>query len=381
MEKKIGILTFHASHNNGSMLQAFALQNVLTEKFYLNAEIINFSNLAQQEMYSVLPKIKSLKSFVKFLLLLPMYSSMKKHYLQYESFMNELLKLSGPKFDEHNISKELLNHYSSIVVGSDQIWNVKAKDADDLYYLNLELSVPKSGYAISFGANNPFVLSKGAGYVNFVNSFVELTVRENNAKKWIEQNTMQKVDICLDPTLLLDEAEWEKKFDIQKPLIAGDYIFFYCFSIDSKVKQFLKKMSKLYRMPVYFMDPKEWCLKVCWSSGIKMVKEFGPVSYLNYVKYAKIFVTTSFHGTAFSVIFKKNFWYIDTGDNDPEKDDRALSLLGSLGLMSRYRTVEKLLETDLYVKPDYSDTVVRLCEMKEISMKHLSRIVEISNNG
>ena len=40
----IGIITFHASHNCGSMLQAFALCNILRNDFHQNAEILDFAN-------------------------------------------------------------------------------------------------------------------------------------------------------------------------------------------------------------------------------------------------------------------------------------------------------------------------------------------------
>lgn len=50
---KIGMMTFHASHNCGSMLQAFALQHTLIEKFGYDAEIIDFSNNAQRNMYGL----------------------------------------------------------------------------------------------------------------------------------------------------------------------------------------------------------------------------------------------------------------------------------------------------------------------------------------
>ena len=49
--KKVGIITFHASHNCGSMLQAFAIQTVIEEIGY-QSEIINFSNYGQQQLYS-----------------------------------------------------------------------------------------------------------------------------------------------------------------------------------------------------------------------------------------------------------------------------------------------------------------------------------------
>ncbi len=45
---KIGMMTFHASHNNGSMLQALALQHVLEDRFHQQTELIDFSNRGQR---------------------------------------------------------------------------------------------------------------------------------------------------------------------------------------------------------------------------------------------------------------------------------------------------------------------------------------------
>ena len=51
-KNNIGIITFHASLNCGSMLQAFALQNILEKKYNQNVEIINYSNFGQRNYYS-----------------------------------------------------------------------------------------------------------------------------------------------------------------------------------------------------------------------------------------------------------------------------------------------------------------------------------------
>jgi len=48
---KVGTLTFHAPNNNGSFLQAYALQRVLLELGMEN-EIINFYSEKQEEQYS-----------------------------------------------------------------------------------------------------------------------------------------------------------------------------------------------------------------------------------------------------------------------------------------------------------------------------------------
>ena len=52
MSTKIGTITFQASHNCGSLLQAYALQQTLKAMGYDN-EIINFSNEGSRDMYSI----------------------------------------------------------------------------------------------------------------------------------------------------------------------------------------------------------------------------------------------------------------------------------------------------------------------------------------
>jgi len=49
---KIGIITFHASLNCGSMLQAFALQEILEKKYHADVEVINYSNWGQRNYYA-----------------------------------------------------------------------------------------------------------------------------------------------------------------------------------------------------------------------------------------------------------------------------------------------------------------------------------------
>lgn len=48
---KIGILTYHSSHNYGAFLQAYALCNALSEKTGNEVEIINFSMEKAENMY------------------------------------------------------------------------------------------------------------------------------------------------------------------------------------------------------------------------------------------------------------------------------------------------------------------------------------------
>lgn len=375
--KKIGILTFHASHNNGSMLQALALQTILEEKYKCKVEIINFSNLNQQNMYAILPKADNFKRKIKNLIWLTNYKQLKKQYNSYCEFSDKYFHLSKEFCQNHEDLKKIANNYDAIIVGSDQVWNIACRDADDAYYLDFTEDIPKYTYAVSFGANNPFKLDNGSDiHKNYSEKFKKISVREKNAQKWIKEATDRDVPICLDPTMLFNENEWNNIVDIGDRIIKEKYIYYYCFSITPKVQKFLKWLSKEKNMPVYFMEAKEYTLKACWKNGIKLIGKYGPDVYMNVVKNSELFVTTSFHGTAFATIYNKNFWYIDSGHNDPSKDDRAISFLSQLGLMDRYKTIEELKKINLETTINYSEVEKKLDILRKESKNYIESVVE-----
>ena len=375
--KSNAILTFHNAHNNGSMLQACALQYILKTKFDDNFDIIDFSNAAQRNMYSPFPKMTNYKKVIKNCIWWFVRKQLRDQFNDFECFKNTYMHLSENKYFRDSELASIGKIYDKVIAGSDQVWNIKCLDADDAYYLDFSNNIRKFAYSVSFGANNPFTVSEDPDhYRKLLDNFEMISVREHNAQKWISSGTGKIVPVTLDPTVLLTSDEWESFVDIGDPIIKEDYIFYYCFSINSKVKKFLQWLSKEKNMPVYFMDVKEWQLKMCWLNGIKLVNKFGPISYLNLVKNASYFVTTSFHGTAFATIFRKRFWYIDSGNNDPSKDDRAISFLTQLGLMDRYQTIEQLKRINLDTFPNYDTVYSKLDVFKEQSFRYLSDIVK-----
>lgn len=375
--KKIGMITFHASHNNGSMLQTLALQSILQKRYMCETEIINFSNAGQRNMYAPLPKADNYKRVIKNIIWLTQYRQMVKQFDAYNAFAKKYFCLSDKEYTSSNEMSELDGVYSAVIAGSDQIWNVACRDADDAYYLNFLHKTPKYGYAISFGANNPFELDGDKDtHKELVSKFSKISVREKNAQKWIAEALNKEVPMCLDPTMLLSKEQWEELVDVgDEPIISREYIYYYCFSITEDVQKFLKWVSKKIGLPVYFMEAKEWTLKTCWRNKIRLIGSYGPDVYMNVVKNAKMFITTSFHGTAFATIYKKNFWYISDGKIN-KTDDRAQSFLTQLGLMGRYKTIEELMALDLSVAPDYTLPYQKLAELQQYSYKYLDEIIQ-----
>lgn len=376
---KIGILTFHASHNCGSMLQAFALQQKLLDMGYDN-EIIDFANIGSERLYGVMPHVhleKGLKGsgLLLWLRSLP-YISLIKGYRQ--SFLN---------FSDANLIKSLRSYHSAselkhlekydiYITGSDQVWNVACGDADDTYFLNFVKEEKKIAYAVSFGGTRLMEKVKESNkYQKYLSSFAAISVREKSAIKQVESLGRNDAILTLDPTMLLTEMEWLSKINIGDPIINGDYIFYYAFNYRHDINKVVCQIGKKYNMPVYIVDAKAWGPKRARNDGIHLSSEYGPIAFLNLVKNATLCLTTSFHGTVFSILFGKRFWFIESSMHC-SFDDRASSLTELVGLQSRHINMNNILNCDLLAPVDYHPVYDKLNKEREKSLSFLKSSLE-----
>lgn len=368
--KKIGIITFHASHNCGSFMQSYAIQKYITNHLKYDSEIIDFSSKGQQELYSYKTNIKSIKQLVKKILLLPINRQLKVIYNDYYTFINNNLNLSKNKYSEtvdlENIEKE----YDVFICGSDQIWNVKCPDFDDAYFLPSVNKKKKIAYAPSFGAMRlERYASDISKYKKYLCGFDALSCREINGKKWIEELTNRNVELVLDPTLLLDSNEYDDLIDDSEK-VEGDYIFYYSPKYDKAATKVVEKISKKYKLPVIMWNAKEWILRGMFFKGFKTPYHQNPGIYLNLIKNAKIVFTTSFHGAIFSTQYRKKFWVIKVGGMKGD-DDRVFTLLSQLDLIDRFLEPDNYNEEEIFKEVNYEDYENKLLELREKSVLFL----------
>ena len=69
-------------------------------------------------------------------------------------------------------------------------------------------------------------------------------------------------------------------------------------------------------------------------SNFRLPEIENPSVYLHLIKNATLVITTSFHGTIFSTIYKKRFWTIKNGGMFGD-DDRVITLMDNLDLKDR----------------------------------------------
>lgn len=374
---KIAIITFHASDNCGSQLQTYALSKVIKEHFGVTPDVIDFSNRHQQEVYATFRKIHRVKDLVRNLYRLLFLNLLKPYHKSFRDFISNYVHLTNVRYSLPDELKELDGKYDVYIAGSDQVWNTKAYDFDDSYFLDFVTKGRKIAYATSLGATNIIESSRDKiKYTKLVNDFSMLSVREKNAQLLLQTITDKPVELLLDPTLLLPKSDWEALAG-DEPLIKGKYIFYYAFTYADNPNRIVKKLSEKYNMPVYIVDANAWAMRRMFMDGFKLAPQFGPKAFLNLIKYSELVLTTSFHGTALSVAMEKRFWFIKTPMLNP-RDDRAITLLNQLGMLDRLQGADYLLSHDGFMP---LEKTVSINELKQKSINYLTHALEVSKQN
>ena len=122
---RIGIITFHASLNCGSMLQAFALQEILEKKYHVDVEVINYSNWGQRNYYAnwdLYPRPCVIKSNFK---ALAHHDVIEKVRNDYQDFEKKYLHLTPKLLKKRKELDGIDKNYDIVIAGGDQVWNVR----------------------------------------------------------------------------------------------------------------------------------------------------------------------------------------------------------------------------------------------------------------
>lgn len=329
---KIGIITFHASFNYGSMLQAWALQTFL-EKQGHEVKIINYRQKSQKTGYDkpiTFSSLPNVKRSVKRILLAPAtIGSLYRKWNLFDRFMQRWLNLT----EEYNTLDELKQAHFGLdvlITGSDQIWNTTVFDFSEAYFGTfVDGNTMKIAYAPSMG---PTPESQDVAYLKkLLNGYKAVSVREERTRNFLEDNSIcGNVCVVLDPTMLLDAADYNVLYD-KKPLIDGQYVFYYTPGFGPR-HEFLREaayIGKQLGLPVVCDN--------CYTPGalrgyynVHPHVATGPAEFLNLVKNATVVCGASFHLMVFSIIFHKDF-YCMNGD----VDSRMNNLMKTLCLEDR----------------------------------------------
>lgn len=384
----VGLMTYHASQNQGSFLQAYATQQAITRLGH-QCTVIDFSLPMQQYAYQVWKPLRSPKDVLKNMFALAHYRDYTGRYRNFVETQRTLLHMTAEHYSDPAQLQAFADTFDVVVAGSDQIWNTSAWDYDDAYLLNfVGKHTKKVSYASSMGGH---ILDKQSDmalarhYQALLSDFASIAVREQDAVRYLQPLVRQQVQQVVDPTLLLTSAEYD---DIAAPrMIDKPYIFYYAIdAIDRNaaaaraVQQFAARLG----LPVYVMwtGNRSYGLK---KYGFRLVDvTAGPREYISLIKYADHVLSASFHGTAFSVIYRKPFHVVRgvNPDGTLNMDNRLSSLLALAQLEARQLFADRISDNNWLDDVDMSvidyDTVyAHLMPEIQRSRAYLAKALEV----
>ena len=374
MKKTVGIITFHASHNYGSMLQAFALQKVVNDLGF-DSEIINLRTDIQKKLY--LPAHKKGNSFItkiaRFIFVVPFKNGLNKKYKLYEEFIKNSYKISPKEYSSLKELQENILTYDFYITGSDQVWNTSCTDFNWAYYLPFVKHGKKIAYAPSMGqrATKEFNKNEKKQIKEYLTSFDSVSVREDDTAKIIEEIVDIAPQITLDPTLLLNQSFWDSKIS-STPIIEGDYIFYYNPRYNSSALEIARKLSKTRNIKVVtsIIHSSKF---VIFYPDFKKELAVGPWEFLNLCKNAKLVCGNSYHLLIFALVFNTPFF-----SADGMKKNRIRHLLQLTNLSDRSISKDNFNEkVKNAFNINFSDVNSLLKEKKEESLNFLKSALEI----
>ncbi len=341
----IKIITIHDIENNfGSTIQACALSEFLVNNGYTNTQLIHYKPSYAYHRGKI-------GQILKKILFYRAYNIQKDRFANY---LSEHSKLTNQYTSFEELTK--LEDSDVYIVGSDQLWN-EFYDAgrDESYYLGFTKSKKKMAYAASLGQLHGEETIKNL--YNKTKEFSYISLREKSSVCQFN-HFRNDVTHTLDPVFLLEKSSYideayENKY--------GEYLLVYSINNDELLDYIVCEISKKLKLKIVLLGgylqkcPRDYYLR-----------DAGPADFLNLINNATFVVANSFHATALSIIFNKQF-ALTKPNNSPMRliDMLEIAQVGN-------RIIEAQCElSKAFVNIDYSTTNQLISHMQKESRSFL----------
>ena len=354
-ERKImefNIVTFHTAYNQGAVLQTLALQEFIKENGYsvgvydYRPPYIPPFQGAKGKIFKILRKIH------------------EKEYIEKEKKFQE--------FVNTNLNVNLEQDSKIYLSGSDQVWNPTGS-MNPIYFLQFvsDKSV-RASYAASMG-KTVVPKMKEELFEKYIKRFDCFSVREADVKECISKYTSKDISVNVDPTLLMNADFWEK-YMREVPNMPDDFILAYILHLPKNANKLLKWLQKETGAKIVLIDG-QGAMTHLVHNDISL-HNVGPREFLWLMKHSKAVVTSSFHGTAFSLIFHKEFYSIV----NPAAPSRINNILNIVGLNSVKET-DTVDDFSRNINIDWNSVSKILDTERLKSLRYIKSVYNFSNEN
>ena len=373
-KKKVSIITLQYVDNFGSVLQTYATE-YLFRKAGADAEIVdltraNWTFEAQLEsaMDCYHRQLGKFNNPLADLLLRKSWTARyKKAHSVFERFRSRYVHLSRTYADGEDLAKNPpeADIYCS---GSDQIWNLEYNGDTFREYFLSYAPENKIRTALSSSFGMTALTEEEEDRIRpYVMKYDMISVREASALDIIRKVGFQGGVHLLDPTLIMDSNDWKRELPVPDNR-HGKYVLVYQLNYNPEMIRFAKALAKEKGLKVICITQ---ILKVRLS-GVKVISAPEVDEFLSLIRNAGYVITDSFHGTAFSLNFGRQF-YIFYPPNYSTRLQSILELTGNLD-----RVVNKT-DQEMFALPsiDYASVNEVLKAEREKAQDFVDRVLSL----
>lgn len=364
---QIKTITCHDVYNVGASLQAYALYKYLSDCGH-DVEIIDYKPNYLSRHYSLTsidnPKYNiPLIRIVYLLAKLPfrIRSRMSERKKNFDSFKKDYLKITNRRYKSYQMLKEEPPIADIYLAGSDQIWNpIFQNGKDPAFYLNF---APKNkiraSYAASFATSEISEVTRRT-MQSLLENLDVISIREKSGVKLLNEMGFEGQVVC-DPVFLLSQEMWK---NIAVTQIIDDSILLYDFDTSETIQEIARKIAKDNKKKIFSFFP---------SVGVdRILKGMGPREFLGAILNASVVISNSFHATAFSLIFHKDFYVINRHENI---NSRMSDLLASVGLKDRL--VQSVADIENVSPIEWNVVDEQIKNQVDASKKYLTNVINM----
>lgn len=365
---QIKTITCHDVYNHGASLQAYALQTYL-ESLGHSVEIIDYKPdylSGHYRLWTVDNPVFD-KPFVKQLYLMAklpgrLVALMRKKV--FDAFTRKSLKRTACRYHNNEELKANPPQADIYIAGSDQIWNTLFQNGrDPAFYLDFApQTVKRISYAASFATED--VVEEYKPFVQkMLQKFDAISIRERCSLSLLSSLGRKDGAVVCDPVFLLNREQWEEL--LPQGQMKERYLLVYDTERSDIVKRVAQRIAKVKKLKIYNVSGFRLCYvdKDFWISS--------PLNFVQLIRDAEYVVSNSFHATAFSLIFEKDFCVVNRSEKINERmksllkdyhlDNRlATSYSDSLSESIGYHAVNILIQKDIDSSKEFLKTELML---------------------
>lgn len=324
------IITYYDAPNYGAFLQTYATQEFL-KSHGIDAHILEHKANKPGLINALLDKQTELE-------VLEYRNRIQSEINQVQQYLN-----MGRYGESYDVA----------VIGSDEIWNVKNLTARHLtvFFKPYKWAKKTVAYAACAGSCQTKHM-KLFPYTKGIKQLDAVAVRDEYTENLAHDMGVPDVRRTLDPTFLHDF-----RGDIPARAISEEYVLVYTYGLSEDSIKAVQTFARTHQLKIVATGS-----NCDWADLNPIV---SPFEWLSLIQHSAYVVTSTFHGSVFSVILNKSFAVLNTDSN------KINSLLTELQLMKRKANCPNDLENILGAKMNYREVNRVVDRLRKESAEYL----------